>query len=167
MKDQLTRAVQRVTALPWYTMVLMAVGLAFVLELLVCNHYYFGFSADDYQRHEVNLPWQQHINRNALIVAPENAALTLNSLNFHVSNVYVETWAPNKHKVAARIVMTDNYQSYSPYPVTKFELVPGGSQQARLVRVWDKGVAQTLTLAFDPQDIAGRLVPFHPVPCLI
>lgn len=157
MRNHLATAWSKLKISPWYAMVLVAVGLAFVLELLVCNHYYFGFSADDYQRYEVNLPWQQHINRNAVIVAPENAALTLNSLNFHVSNVYVETWAPNPHKVAARIVMTDNYQSYAPYPVTKFELVPGGTQQARLIRVWDKGIAQTLTLAFDPQDIAGGI----------
>ena len=154
MKAAVTKLVSNIS---WYATVICALIVALLVELFVFNSYYFTFSSSTYQRYEVTVPWQQHLNRNAVVVSPEHASLTVNGFNLHISNVYVETWSPVKHKVTARLALTDNYQQYYPYPVTKFEIVPGGSQNAHLIKVWDKGIAQSLVLSFEPKDIAGGI----------
>lgn len=157
MKDKVTKLVSTLQNLSWYATIILAIVVALIVELFIFNSYYFTFSTSDYQRYEVEVPWQEHLNRKAVVVSPEHASLTVNGFNLHISNVYVETWSPVKRKVAARLALTDNYQQYYPYPVTKFELVPGGEQSTHLIKVWDKGIAQSLVLSFDSKDIAGGI----------
>lgn len=148
--------IHRFKHFPAYVYLVLALVAALLIELFAFNASYFTY-ADDYRRFEVELPWQENLNRSAVIIDPEHASLTVNRLNFPVSNLYLETWSPVKHRVSVRISMTDSYHRYYAFPVTRFDVVPGGDNSGHLARIWDKGVAQSLTVSFASEDVRGGL----------
>ena len=148
--------IHRFKHFPAYVYLVLALVVALLIELFAFNASYFTY-ADDYRRFEVELPWQENLNRSAVIIDPEHASLTVNRLNFPVSNLYLETWSPVKHRVSVRISMTDSYHRYYAFPVTRFDVVPGGDNSGHLARIWDKGVAQSLTVYFASEDVRGGL----------
>lgn len=131
--------------------------LAIIMESFVCNAGYFTFDDERYAKREVALPFNEQLQRYAMVVAPQQAAITLSDLNQEISTVLVELWSPQggTHYVTGSLWLTDDARQKDFAPVTKFYVVPDGVHNSQLMRMDAKGKVHALQLRFDASTITS------------
>lgn len=151
------RSIGRLMQLPCYVYLLIALLAALLIELFIFNSSFFSFDEDSHPRREISLPFSQSLGRNAAVLDPEHAALTVGDLNLPAATVYIETFQTYKRLVKAKVSIIDTSHQNLLFPVTELKLVPGGEHNSATARIWERGNLTALQIAFAPEDLRGGL----------
>ena len=126
-------------------LMVLAVLVALLFELLICNHRAVFFDAESYPERVIELPFNDSLGRPAVILTPQQKTLTLNGLNLPLNSVYLKTYG-NPQLLNGRILLTDDARAHGLVVANTFALSPGGKENATDVFVFSNGVAHNLVV---------------------
>lgn len=126
-------------------LMVLAVLVALLFELLICNHRAIFFDADSYPERVIELPFNESLGRPAVVLTPQQKSLTINELNLPLNSVYIKTYG-NPQLLNGRILLTDDARAKSLVPGNNFSVSPAGKENATDVFVFSNGVAHSLVV---------------------
>lgn len=101
--------------------------LALVVELGVFNYYFWSFDSELFPRRELNLPYQQQLQRNGTVVLSSQPSLTLSNINMPVWAIEVESYGGD-YRVTGKIYATSEANAYIPQKISPFYTASGLNQ---------------------------------------
>ena len=102
-------------------LMVLAVLVALLFELLICNHRAIFFDADSYPERVIELPFNESLGRPAVVLTPQQKSLTINELNLPLNSVYIKTYG-NPQLLNGRILLTDDARAKSLVPGNNFSV---------------------------------------------
>ena len=126
-------------------LMVLAVLVALLFELLICNHRAVFFDADSYPERVIELPFNESLGRPAVVLTPQQKTLTLSGLNLPLNSVYLKTYG-NAQLLNGRILLNDDARAQGLVVANTFSVSPGGKENATDVFVFSNGVAHNLVV---------------------
>lgn len=123
--------------------------IALLLEGLAFNHFYFRYHLGDYQVQEVNIPYNEAVKGNAVLLDASNKQISINNLNVPVFSVAVSLIAP-EYKIEGRVLLTDDSSLVQSVPGNIFAVVPNLKTSTKVASyVKSNGNAHSITVVLD------------------
>ena len=141
-----------------YLQGLLLLVLSFVIELFVFNFSYFASLRNDLPRTEVNLPYQEQLGRNGVVLSGQNSSLTINKPGVACNSVLIETWSPASYVAKGSVFISDESNQFRLVPASNFELNPGGATNRAIAKIDNHGQLYALSIQFDQRSIAQGIV---------
>lgn len=142
------RALQ-VTSWPLIVWLVLSALIALLLEGLAFNHFYFRYHLGDYQSQEVNIPYNEAVKGNAVLLDASNKQISINNLNVPLFSVAVSLIAP-EYKIEGRVLLTDDSSLVQSVPGNIFAVVPNLKTSTKVASyVKSNGNAHSITVVLD------------------
>ena len=130
------------TRLP--VLMLLAVLVALLFEVLICNHRAVFFDSERYPQRVIDLPFNESLGRNAVVLSPQHNSFTLSGLKLPLNSVYLKTYG-DRVLVDGHILLTDDARARGLVLANSFSVCPGSEENATDVFVFSNGLVQSLT----------------------
>lgn len=141
-----------------YLQGLLLLVLSLVIELFVFNFSYFASLRNDLPRTEINLPYQEQLGRNGVILSGQNTTLTLNQLAVPCNSVLIEAWSQASYVAQGSVFISDESNQFRLVPASTFALNPGGATNRAVAKIDNHGKLNALSIQFDQHSIAPGLL---------
>ena len=126
-------------------LVLLAVLVALLGEVLICNHRAVFFDAESCPEVAIDLPFNEGLERPALVLTAEQKSLTLNGLNMPLNSVYLKTYG-DPVLLEGTIYLSDDARAKGLVPGNTFAVCPGGEENDADVLVFSNGRVHSLVI---------------------